>query len=722
MLAILTMLLVPTAAYAQPVADIGELTAFDGNAPKIFIAQAPEGASTTQFYEVIQNNSGGSTFEPAFSVDSLRVNAIAFNPDDRFVYAYVQRSTDVSTPAGSVVAIGQNGDYARIGTSTFLSAEGTTLLNAGDIDNDGIYYLHRSDTASRSVTIERVDIATGSSLGRTDLTASGTTGAPDFVWESGYLIGLGSDGRFVRFDPATSSIDYFPAPDSMPLGVYGGVWKYGSGNIGLSFNGGGIYRVKVDNIATTPTFTLINRIDGPGSFNNDATSIPAPPVDLGIVKTAAFVDASQNQIAYTVTVTNNGPGVSTGHSFSDPIGADFSGFTASDPACTIDARVLTCSSGPLQVGETRTYEFVGNLLTAEAGRCYVNVASVAGNELDANPANNVSAAQLCIDPDVRVSKSVDPASGTTVTEGQELEYTLVFENTGVSDAPVTYDDVLTDVLDDSFVVSAPVASSSVLTASSIENGRFTVNGTLAAGQTVTVSYTVEVNGDGERGNDQLDNFVVPAGATPPATCLDTDALCTSNPVSSLSVTKSSDPASGTAVADGKTVNYTLTFTHSSASANADAVSLDYTDSLGSVLDDADLTTEPMASASEITVVRSGDVIRITGDIPVGTSFTVTYAVTVKNYAEQGDHLLANFVTGTGDAPPSECVTENTLCTEHPTTAPAAAAPAAAEVTNAENRSGLPSTGAGVAGGIAAVILLLSAGLTLVLARRRASAV
>src|SRR5690606_3908465 len=90
-------------------------------------------------------------------------------------------------------------------------------------------------------------------------------------------------------------------------------------------------------------------------------------------------------------------------------------------------------------------------------------------------------------------KTVDPAAGTTVRSGQEMTYTLHFANTGEADVDVSRDDVLTMVLDDATVTTAPTASDPALSVSAIVDGRFTVAGTLAAGQDVTVTYTVTVN-------------------------------------------------------------------------------------------------------------------------------------------------------------------------------------------------------------------------------------
>ncbi|MDR6689078.1 LPXTG-motif cell wall-anchored protein, partial [Arthrobacter sp. 1088] len=129
-----------------------------------------------------------------------------------------------------------------------------------------------------------------------------------------------------------------------------------------------------------------------------------------------------------------------------------------------------------------------------------------------------------------VSKGVDPASGTTVTAGKTLTYTLTFKNVGTGPYAVDYTDLLTGVLDDAAVTAQPVASDGSLTASTVTDGAFTVSGSLAAGATVTVTYAVTVNADGSRGDDMLENFVFKTGGTPAGKCVTGDPLCTFNPV------------------------------------------------------------------------------------------------------------------------------------------------------------------------------------------------
>jgi fimbrial isopeptide formation D2 family protein/uncharacterized repeat protein (TIGR01451 family) len=266
---------------------------------------------------------------------------------------------------------------------------------------------------------------------------------------------------------------------------------------------------------------------------------------------------------------------------------------------------------------------------------------------------------------LQVSKSVDPEKGSTVKAGQELTYTLTFDNDGKAAANVDYTDHLAKVLDDAEVISGPTAQEGKdLTASPIADQEFDVDGTVAPGDTVTVTYTVKVKPDGQRGDDVLGNFLVEGDGTPPPTCAVDDPTCTENPVGEIERKKSVDPSTGTTVQPGETLTYTLTFTNV-GEGNA-AVETD--DDLKHVLDDATVVRQPKASDDSLEVSElKGTRYSITGTVAAGETVTVTYRVRVKDSKDLGDKRLANFLLDPGEDPPSDptCEEGDTECTSNP---------------------------------------------------------
>ncbi|UMG93867.1 DUF11 domain-containing protein [Nocardioides sp. TF02-7] len=266
-------------------------------------------------------------------------------------------------------------------------------------------------------------------------------------------------------------------------------------------------------------------------------------------------------------------------------------------------------------------------------------------------------------PRIVDSKSVSPADGTSVEAGDELTYTLRFENLGQGDGTVARDDHLGMLLDDAELVDGPtVAGDGSLTATR-DGRRIQVRGTLGAGDVATVTYTVRVKPDAQRvedgGDDVLGNFLVDPDEEPPTECLPTaDEDSTCNPVPRIVDSKSVSPADRTVVTAGEELTYTLRF-ENLGQGQGDVARDDH---LGMLLDDAELVDGPtVAGAGALTAEVEGDRIEVRGTLGAGDVATVTYAVRVKPDAQRvedgGDDVLGNFLIGPDEQPPTECLPE-----------------------------------------------------------------
>lgn len=198
---------------------------------------------------------------------------------------------------------------------------------------------------------------------------------------------------------------------------------------------------------------------------------------------------------------------------------------------------------------------------------------------------------------LEVSKSADPASGSSVTEGQTVTYTLTFDNhQGTADATgIVYTDHLADVLDDADLVAhsvrvqdvsdpaAPLdvtegfhavineAASTVVISGSADAAM--TPATVPAGKTYAVSYQVVVKpnlqADGtprENGPDttafSMSNFLVEGENRPPSECVPpgegSTSLCTEHAVRAwTAVKKDSRPVSGATLHAGGNIYYSL---------------------------------------------------------------------------------------------------------------------------------------------------------------------
>lgn len=256
-----------------------------------------------------------------------------------------------------------------------------------------------------------------------------------------------------------------------------------------------------------------------------------------------------------------------------------------------------------------------------------------------------------------ITKTSDPKSGAEVKPGDTIKYTLSFKNEGFFPISIDHVDHLTDVLDDADFNNDIVVTGKGLQA--VRDGEgIRMTGEVQPGGTVTVTYSVKVKTK-SFGNGIARNFLVPKGEEP--VCNPKKDNCTEHPIpGALDLKKSSDPESGSLVAPGSTVNYTLEFKNTGAS----PIDVEHVDHLTDVLDDAVFNYGFEYSGAGLSAVRDGNEIRITGFVAAERTVKVTYSVTVKETGF-GNGIARNFLLPKGENPPAECDPEIENCTEHP---------------------------------------------------------
>ncbi len=153
---------------------------------------------------------------------------------------------------------------------------------------------------------------------------------------------------------------------------------------------------QVDEIDGTATVTG-NETD-PISQNNSSshtTEITPIETDLELVKDDG-VDAAEpgTDLTYTLTITNHGPGASSGGSVRDPLPAELR-FLTSSTGCIEIASIVNCPFERLAVGRSKDLEFTVHIEPAFAdgfpalpADFLKNTATVDGNEVDPNQENN----------------------------------------------------------------------------------------------------------------------------------------------------------------------------------------------------------------------------------------------------------------------------------------------------------------------------------------------
>ncbi|WP_337246203.1 isopeptide-forming domain-containing fimbrial protein, partial [Luteimonas sp. gir] len=424
----------------------------------------------------------------------------------------------------------------------------------------------------------------------------------------------------------------------------------------------------------TLTYTATVNADATGSVGNVVVATNPPggddpePVcttcetEHPVVATSITVSKSSNPasgsevspgdtLTYILTATVANSATTEVLTLSDTLGAGLTFGAVTDAGAFACAGALTCTlpAGTLPGTYTLTYTATVN---ADATGSVGNVVTAA------NPPGGNDPEPVCttcetehpvVATSVTVSKSSNPASGSEVSPGDTLTYTLTAT---IANSATTEALTLSDTLGTGLTFGAVT-----------DAGAFTCTGaltcTLPAGTlpgTYTLTYTATVNADatGSVGN-------VVTAANPPGGN-DPEPVCTTceteHPVvaTSITVSKSSNPASGSEMSPGDTLTYILTATVAN-SATTEVLTL--SDTLGT-----GLTFGAVTNAGAFACTGA-----LTCTLPAGTlpgSYTLTYTATVNADATG---TLGNVVVATtppgGNDPEPVCTTCET---EHPVVA------------------------------------------------------
>jgi uncharacterized repeat protein (TIGR01451 family) len=175
----------------------------------------------------------------------------------------------------------------------------------------------------------------------------------------------------------------------------------------------------------------------------DSASIECLVPDVTVVKTADQRTISAGDgAAFTIVVTNLGPGTAYGVTLHDPLPANVN-WSTSTPNCSVSAGVLDCSWDSLAAGAQNalTVKVAGETTAAACGDLVNNVRVDATNEPTANQGNNESGATITvICPPVSITKTADSPS---VNAGDQIGFAItVSNNSDYTALNVTVDDPL----------------------------------------------------------------------------------------------------------------------------------------------------------------------------------------------------------------------------------------------------------------------------------------
>ncbi len=223
--------------------------------------------------------------------------------------------------------------------------------------------------------------------------------------------------------------------------------------------------------------------DNDGGSDSGSAYVFSAPTDLSITKTDSVDPViAGNQLTYTCTVQNFGPGDAEDVIVTDTLPSDVTFDSTS--GCAEDPNgVPTCTLGTIVSGDFDDYTITGTVDPATTGTI-TNQADVSSSTLEANPGDeSVSETTAVItSADLSITKidSIDP-----VIAGTQLTYLITVTNDGPADAQ---DVVVTDTL--------PAGVTLVFTNGCAEDPAAVATCTLGTIPTGTqASYTITVTVD-----------------------------------------------------------------------------------------------------------------------------------------------------------------------------------------------------------------------------------
>lgn len=499
----------------------------------VFVAQN----TPSQLFRATTDGLGTVSFAAEGPAAGFNYNAVGYNTIDNYLYGTTGAAV-TGMPQGSLIRIGQGGVVTRVGTATF----GTGVQNAGAFGSDN--YLYVLSSANTAMTV--INVATGA-LVRT-VTLSTASLVSDMTYANGFFWGVsnGTDttaSAYVRINPSTGVVTRFAT--TLAGAPYGAAWTFGNGNLGFSNNTtGAVSQVRVTNPASaTPTFTVLATSSGPASSANDGAASPGQPTDLAIDKTGPVALVPGGTVTYTVKITNNGPGNSTGFVVTDTVPAPLTNIASPNSACTVIGSAVRCVGGRLVSGASVTYTITASVPgTIAAG--ITNSATVVPNESDPTPGNNTDTTAAVIARLALLKHAgtpVDVNRNGITDAGDTIRFTFDVTNTG-------------DIAMSGLVVNDPKVGAVTCPATP-----------LAAGAVTTCTAPVYTITAADATLGSVDNTATATGTTPDNVSVTTTPSTTTTPVATaapgISIVKSVMPAGFSNYVVGQTIDYSFLVTN-----------------------------------------------------------------------------------------------------------------------------------------------------------------
>jgi hypothetical protein len=362
-------------------ATVAPMAAFTCSVPTILLSQG----EPTELYGGVPS-AGVISFSKIGTTSGWIYNAIGYDTATNYLYG-VSLLGSSRYPSGHLLEIASTGAVSNLGEisgDSYLTDYGATN---GAFDTSGNFWV----TTGGAPDVDEVDVSTHTVVKKLAITPAKTWLASDLTYADGYMwgmeLGAKSTVEVERLDLANGDVSTFKAPASIKASnTYGAAWTFGNGDLGFQSNSSGeIFELAVTSPSSAaPSFTLLATYNGPvAGANNDGAACAPKTADVGIVQQGPTRAVAGTEIAWSLTLENHGPGISSGYVVEDDVPAAVTKVESPSPGCTVAGNAVKCSEGELAVDARHALEITGT--APAAGTCLTDTASVIGNEATTKP-------------------------------------------------------------------------------------------------------------------------------------------------------------------------------------------------------------------------------------------------------------------------------------------------------------------------------------------------
>ena len=399
------------------------------------------------------------------------------------------------------LAAGGNAAYTLVLNVPPNTPDGLVITNTIAASSDSFDPNNGNDTASSSATVAGITDVGVTKTGPPSAVAGNnisysitvTNNGPSPSANTQLTDALAAGSTFVSLTPNSGPSSICSTPSAGANGTVTCTWSSLANGATATFT----LVVKTSSSATgsvsnTANVTTSTIDTNNGNNTSTTTATLSASADVAVTKTGPTTAVQNQDVSYTIIVTNNGPSDAQTVTLSDPLPATttfVSNTQNSGPAfsCTNPSigsgGTVSCSIATLTGGTSATFTLVVHTTLSTPAGLMSNTATVSSaSPSDPNPGNNSSTATTGVSlVDLAITKTPQPGPYGT---GLPLTWTIVVTNTSATPATAVS---VTDVLPAGTTFTGSTPAGACTGTTTITCTAATLNGGASATFTITVT-------------------------------------------------------------------------------------------------------------------------------------------------------------------------------------------------------------------------------------------